>query len=118
MNELNRPAQSPQPAYMPVAFMQYYPTRCGYMFPCIVLSDGSFELGPYGWDVTRQGTGIYKITHNLGRLDYMPLACVAAGGDYKLSVAILERTTTTVTVRGTDSTQLADASFMLFIVGL
>ena len=103
---------------MAPAGSNYNPSRCGYMMPCIVLANGTFHLGPQGWDVVKTGIGTYEITHNLGRTDYVPIAGVYAQGDYKTNVAIASADANKIVVRTTDSTQVQDGAFALFVMGL
>ena len=96
----------------------YYPGRCGYMFPIIVKADGTFELGPHGWECNKTGVGLYEIVHNIGVLKYLAVPGVFAQGNYKLNTAIETLEENRVVVRVTDSTQLADGGFVMLIIGL
>lgn len=95
----------------------YYPGRCHYFAPCIVQPDGTFALAPHGWTASKTATGVYEITHNLGR-KMIPLVVVVNGSNYRFASSIEAMTDNSITVRLTDQQQPADGSFMLALMGL
>ena len=42
--------------------IRYECTRCQTSGACRILSNGTFEFAPCGWQVSRTGTGVYKLT--------------------------------------------------------
>lgn len=112
-----QPAPAPQVVNNPVS--TYNPSRCGYIYSCVVEADGTFTLGPLGWTAERRSAGVYRITHNIGNTAYLPLVGeLTAAGDFKSNVVVIDRQPAYLDVQGSDGTQAKDGRFTLCVLTL
>lgn len=95
---------------------EYTPGRCSYQYMCFVDADGTFNVGPHGWDVTKTGVGTYVIRHGLGHTQHAAFATTILDPDFRTTAAMSARDNDTITVITRDSTQPADIAFALLVL--
>lgn len=93
----------------------YRASRCNYLYACFVDADGTFRVGPQGWDVTRTSTGVYVVRHGIGHTRYIPLLSPLGDSDYKVSANLADIGSDSLTAALSVSKQPTDFAFSLLV---